>query len=86
MSAARGKLDSLRAAKPAMAVVPAPEPPKDDGPRVIQTLRLKKDAWRQLKELAIRLTDERGVPVRQTEVIHEALNDYFKKHGLPALL
>ena len=44
-----------------------------------QTLRLPETAWKQLKMLAV----DRGVPAH--DLLIEAVNDLFQKHGKPPI-
>ena len=46
-------------------------------------LRLNPAAWRTLKILTLDLSEQRGRVMRSTELIREALNDYFVKNGKP---
>lgn len=55
--------------------MPRPKKNYDEPKRRGQTLRLNEDAWKQLKILAI----ENGSTSH--ELLIEALNDLFKKHG-----
>ena len=77
--AKRAKLTKFTETKAKDAAPPAPA--KADEAPVIkgQTLRLNMDAWRQLKFMAI----DRAIPAH--ELLIEALNDYFVKHGKPPL-
>lgn len=48
-------------------------------------LRLKPEAWKQLKGLATDQTLERDELFSMQSALEEALNDYFRKHRLPPL-
>ncbi len=55
-------------------------PSASDSPPIKgQTLRLNMDAWRQLKIMAI----DQGVPAH--DLLIEAVNGYFRRHGKPPL-
>jgi hypothetical protein len=63
------------------AVLPETEPLARDagGERRGMTLRLRPEAWKQLKFAAI----EQGVPAH--DLLTEALNDWFAKRGKPPI-
>ena len=72
--AKRARLTELAAAKPA---APETEPPTPREPQQVkgQTLRLRMDAWRELKHLAV----DEGKPTH--DLIIEAVNDLLRKYG-----
>jgi hypothetical protein len=72
-------LDELRPQKGRATATPAEAPEADDGKRRGQTLRLTPAAWRQLKYMAI----DTGKPAH--ELLVEAVNDLFRKHGKPPI-
>jgi hypothetical protein len=73
-------LDELRPQKGRATTAPAETPEKaDDGKKRGQTLRLTPAAWRQLKYLAI----DTGRPAH--DLLVEAVNDLFRKHGKPPI-
>ena len=63
---------------------PTPESPEKDV-RTGQTLRLNKMAWRQLRQLALELEENRDARVHQHDLLLEAINDLFKKYGKPPI-
>lgn len=48
-------------------------------------LRLKPEAWLQLKRMAAEMTLERDELFTMQQALEEAVNDWFKKHGKPPL-
>jgi hypothetical protein len=85
VNAKRGSLSNFTI-KPTAPATPSPaEEPKDRAPRVALTLRLPRDAWHQLGELALELSKERDGRVQKHDIIVEALNEYFRRHGRPPL-
>jgi len=82
--AKRGSLTDIVAKKapaaPADTSAPAEAASAQDAEgRRGMTLRLRPDAWRQLKIAAV----ERGVPAH--DLIVEALNGWFQQHGKPPI-
>jgi hypothetical protein len=81
----RASLSTFAAAKPVAQPAPSPvtAPEKPEKPKKEelrgQTLRLSIPAWIQLKNLAIK----RMVPSH--DLLIEALNDLFQKHGEPPI-
>ena len=75
--AKRAKLSKFTADK--AKALEAPAKAKADEAIKGQTLRLNMDAWRQLKLMAI----DRALPAH--DLLIEAVNDYFAKHGKPPL-
>ena len=81
---ARGKLTKFAATKPAADPAPAETHREETttpekGPTKAMTLRLNKDAWRQLRLLAF--DDGRTAHA----LLIDAMNDYFQKRGKPPL-
>lgn len=80
--AKRASLSDFAATKPqpaeAATPVAAASAPKA-AERRGQTLRLTPAAWSQLKHLAV----DRGVPAH--DMLVEAVNDLFRKHGKPPI-
>lgn len=68
---------------PPPAPVPSPLSVNDDKPKAAerraQTLRLTPAAWRQLKHLAL----DHDKPAH--DLLLEAVNDLFRKHGKPPI-
>ena len=79
----RASLSDFTAIKAARDEPPAPIAEREDRPpateRRGQTLRLSPPAWSQLKHLAVDL----GVPAH--DLLLEAVNDLFRKHGKPPI-
>jgi hypothetical protein len=77
----RASLSDFAATKPtAVPTVEARQATEEDTPgRRGMTLRLHPDAWKQLKFAAV----EQGVSAH--EVLLQALNDWFAKHGKPPI-
>jgi len=48
-------------------------------------LRLKPDAWFQLKSMAAEQTISRGEIYTMQSALEEAVNDWFRKHGKPPI-
>ena len=81
---ARSKLDKFAATKPAANPVlvethKQETTASEKGPAKAMTLRLNKDAWRQLRLLAF--DDGRTAHA----LLIDAMNDYFQKRGKPPL-
>lgn len=94
MAAKRSKLSNqnLGVMKSAKATAPAEieRPEGSDGKkdtRQAQTLRLPRDAWRQLKILALDQSEVRASGKRTSahDLLVEAVNDLFRKYGKPPL-
>lgn len=87
----RGTLADLAAKKPsavapspARPVAPASSPVGTMEPaerRIGQTLRLRPEAWRTLKDMAAQATVETGNRVTAHDLLLEAVGDLFRKHG-----
>lgn len=88
--AKRATLSDFAARKPPPDEPPGPAPVSvspaandEERPKVVerraQTLRLTPAAWRQLKQLAL----DRGKPAH--DLLLEAVNDLFRKHGKPPI-
>jgi hypothetical protein len=78
--AKRASLTDFAATKPtASPELAAPVVPVDREIRRGVTLRLRPDAWRQLKIAAV----ERDAPAH--DLLVEAVNDWFTKHGKPPI-
>jgi hypothetical protein len=86
----RPSLSDYAARKPeaplehAGAVVPGASA-SEEGRRTGQTLRLRKEAWRQLRQLTLELEAERNARVHQHDLLIEAVNDLFRKYNRPPL-
>src|SRR5947209_3343905 len=76
------KLSSLRAgeSRERWAIDPKRTSAKSGGPRKGQTLRLNPEAWKQLKLLAL----ERETSSH--DLLIEALNALFRRHGKPPVV
>ena len=86
----RPSLATFAARKPEPAgVPPASEHPAtgvdEKVQRTGQTLRLHKDAWRQLRQLALELEAQRDARVHQHDLLIEAVNDLFRKYDRPPI-
>ncbi len=57
----------------------------EGGQRTGQTLRLRKEAWRQLRQLTLELEVQRNARVHQHDLLIEAVNDLFRKYNRPPL-
>lgn len=85
------KLDAVKATKGGTAAAPAAQAdtpkPTAGKDRTGQTLRLHAPAWRQLKILAMDKTAARNDGSRTTshDLLIEAVNDLFRKNGLPEI-
>lgn len=79
----RGGLAAFAAKKPGPESTPAPVADPESKPRRRgQTLRLNPDALRELKILAATLDDgTRERRISQHDLLIEAVNDLFVKHG-----
>ena len=76
----RASLSNFAETKPGAAPTPAAAAsPAEDAPRRGMTLRLREDAWRQLKVAAL----DRGETAH--DLLLEALNDWFTKQGKPPI-
>jgi hypothetical protein len=80
-----------KAEAPPEALVGPAEPAAPDaetgggGQRTGQTLRLRKEAWRQLRQLTLELEVQRNARVHQNDLLIEAFNDLFRKYNRPPL-
>ena len=84
----RGSLANLAVIKAPLQepqeVVQYKKPQKEPAEKLVgNILRLNPAAWRTLKILTLDLSEQRGRVMRSTELIREALNDYFVKNGKP---
>jgi len=76
----RASLSNFAAIKPASVREQAPRPAVEEGgPRRGMTLRLRPDAWKQLKIAAV----EQGVSAH--DLLTQALNDWFTRHDKPPI-
>jgi len=86
----RPSLASFAARKPEAAdAFPTPDHPatgaEEKAQRTGQTLRLRKEAWRQLRQLALELEAQRDTRVHQHDLLIEAVNDLFRKYDRPPI-
>jgi hypothetical protein len=86
----RPSLAAFAARKPeATGVSPPPEnsvaTAEEKVQRTGQTLRLHKEAWRQLRQLALELEAQRDTRVHQHDLLIEAVNDLFRKYDRPPI-
>jgi hypothetical protein len=86
----RPSLATFAARKPEPASAPsAQEHPtagaNEKAQRTGQTLRLRKEAWRQLRQLALELEAQRDTRVHQHDLLIEAVNDLFRKYDRPPI-
>lgn len=83
----RASLSAFAARKEAVASTPVAivSATGDGEVRTGQTLRLHKDAWRQLKLLALEQEQTRDSRVHQHDLLIEAVNDLFRKYGKPPI-
>ena len=66
-------------------VVAVPPGAEEKAQRTGQTLRLRKEAWRQLRQLALELEAQRDTRVHQHDLLIEAVNDLFRKYDRPPI-
>ena len=87
----RPSLTAYATRKPEVLVEPAEhatlgtKPDEGRGQRTGQTLRLRREAWRQLRQLTLELEAQRNARVHQHDLLIEAVNDMFRKYNRPPL-